>query len=155
MTPNIQFTKNFSLYELLESQQARRFSFTEQFEPPDSVIQNLEALCINVLQPIRNSINFPIHVSSGYRCPRANSSIGGAQYSQHITGNAADISCLLLGNENLLKKIATMNFPFDQVINEFNYAWVHVSYNPARNRKQILEAYKDEQYETKYRPISV
>jgi len=35
------------------------------------------------------------------------------------------------------------NLEFDQLINEFNYAWVHVSYNAGKNRKQILDALKD------------
>jgi hypothetical protein len=32
---------------------------------------------------------------------------------------------------------------FDQLINEFNYSWVHVSYNQGKNRKQVLNANKD------------
>jgi hypothetical protein len=31
---------------------------------------------------------------------------------------------------------------FDQLINEFNYSWIHVSYNQGKNRKQILDAFK-------------
>jgi hypothetical protein len=31
---------------------------------------------------------------------------------------------------------------FDQLINEFNYGWVHVSYNAGKNRMQVLDALK-------------
>jgi zinc D-Ala-D-Ala carboxypeptidase len=153
MITNIQFTKNFSLHELLTSQEATRSSITEQFEPDQAVINNLQALCVNILQPLRDAIKVPIQISSGYRCPRVNTKIGGATSSQHVTGNAADIQCAKLGNEALLKKIRQLNLPFDQMINEFNYAWVHVSFDTARNRKQILEAYKDANNKTAYRNI--
>ena len=155
MPDNIQFTKNFSLDELLESQQARRLSIDEQFDPSDAVLKNLEALCKNILQPLRDTIKMPLSVSSGYRCPRLNTMIGGASRSQHLSGHAADIQCFQLGNEGLLKKISTMKLPFDQMINEFNYAWVHISYDPSRNRKEILEAYKNNKFETKYRKINI
>lgn len=155
MRANIQFTKNFSLYELLASQTATRANISEQFNPPDAVVNNLNALCVNILQPLRDAIRMPLQISSGYRCARLNSSIGGATGSQHLTGNAVDIQCFKLGNEKLLKKIKELNLPFDQMINEFNYAWVHVSYDARRNRKQILEAYKSANNKTVYRPIAI
>jgi adenine-specific DNA methylase len=35
------------------------------------------------------------------------------------------------------------NLNFDQLINEFDYSWVHVSYNSnGKQRKQILNAVK-------------
>lgn len=155
MINDIQFTKNFSLYELIESQQARRFSFDEQFNPPESVIRNLESLCKNILQPLRDAINTSITISSGYRCLRVNTSIGGAGNSQHLTGHAADIQCFKTGNELLLKKIATLELPFDQLINEFSYAWVHVSYDKNRMRRQILEATKNPNHKTIYKPMTL
>lgn len=153
MRANIQLSKNFSLYELLVSQEATRLNMSEQFNPPDAVVNNLKALCVNILQPLREAIRIPLQISSGYRCPALNTRIGGATNSQHVTGNAADIQCFKIGNEKLLKKIKELNLPFDQMINEFNYAWVHVSFDPARNRRQILEAYKDAQNKTAYRPL--
>lgn len=155
MTPNIQFTKNFSLHELISSQAATRLNISQQFNPPESVIKNLEALCVNVLQPLRDAIRQPLQISSGYRCPEVNKSIGGATNSQHLTGQAADIQCFALGNEKLFKKIVSLQLPFDQMINEFNYAWVHVSYNADRNRMAMLEAFKNENNQTQYRTLTV
>ncbi len=119
---------------------AARLSFDEQYEPSENVISNLEALCENVLQPLRDPLNYPLHVISGYRCPRVNSTIGGASKSQHLTGHAADINDFTNGNEFLLKRIIELKLPFDQVINEFGFRWVHISYDPAKNRRQVLEA---------------
>ncbi len=39
------------------------------------------------------------------------------------------------------------------MINEFDYSWIHISYNPKKNRKQVLEAYKDDNNKTKYREV--
>jgi hypothetical protein len=148
MTENIQFTKNFSLYELLLTSH-RRFD-EEQYNPPAEVIENLRALCVNVLQPLRDALNSPVNLNSGYRCPSLNQAIGGARNSQHMTGHAADIIDLNNGNENLFKKIKQLNLPFDQMIDEFDFRWVHVSYDPVRNRRQILQAVKNGRGQTVY-----
>jgi hypothetical protein len=155
MTPNKKLSKNFSLYELLVSETAARFSFDEQYEPSEKVISNLDALCKNILQPLRDSLKTPLHVNSGYRCPRVNTAIGGATKSQHLTGHAADINDFTNGNEFLLKRIVELKLPFDQVINEFNFRWIHISYDADKNRRQILEAVKDKNHKTVYRPMTV
>lgn len=155
MIPNRQLSKNFSIRELIVSETAARFNFTEQYEPPTAVIKNLEQLCIKILQPLRESLKYPIHVNSGYRCPRTNASIGGASKSQHLTGHAADIEDFKNGNEYLLRKIVELKLPFDQIINEFGYKWVHVSFDPKRNRRQVLEAVKNAQHKTVYRPLKI
>jgi len=148
MTNNIQFTKNFSLFELLVTSQ-RQFD-DEQYNPPPEVIENLRALCVNVLQPLRDALGTPIKINSGYRCPSVNKAIGGATNSQHMTGQAADIIDLTNGNEYLFKKIKELKLPFDQMIDEFGFRWVHVSYDPKRNRREILQARKDAKGKTIY-----
>jgi hypothetical protein len=148
MTPNIQFTPNFSLQELLLTSN-RKFD-NEQYNPPAEIIENLRALCVNVLQPLRDALGTPVNLNSGYRCPSLNRAIGGAKNSQHMSGQAADIVDFTNGNEYLFKKIKELNLPFDQMIDEFNFRWVHVSYDPSRNRRQILQAQKDANGRTIY-----
>ena len=155
MIPNRTLTKNFSLHEMLVSQTAARFGFNEQFDPSDKVVENLDALCKNILQPLRDAIKTPVHVNSGYRCLRVNTSIGGASKSQHLTGHAADIEDFKNGNEFIMRRIVEMGLPFDQIINEFNFQWVHVSFDPNRERRQILEAVKDKNFKTVYRTIQL
>lgn len=51
-----------------------------------------------VLEGLRALVGRPIHITSGYRCPRHNAAVGGVSPSEH-TGddditNAADIACL-------------------------------------------------------------
>ena len=44
------------------------------------------------LQPIRDQYG-PIHIWSGFRCPKQNMRVKGATFSQHLVGLAADIVC--------------------------------------------------------------
>ena len=139
MASNIQLSPSFNLLEMITSQQATRFAINEQFDPPQDVIENLHNLCINILQPLRDRLGKPVRISSGYRCPRLNKMIGGVSNSQHLTGHAADIQNFEIGNEQLFKAIIDMKLPFDQIINEFNFSWVHVSFDANRTRGQILK----------------
>ena len=41
-------------------------------------------------------------------------------------------------NKKLYDLIISLNLPFDQLINEHNFDWVHVSYSP-KHRKQPLK----------------
>lgn len=136
-------SKNFYLDEMLASQSAVRLGFDEQFSPDQAVIDNLRALCQNVLQPLRDGLQRAILTSSGYRCPRVNQAIGGAKTSQHLFGMAADINVGHLTTEQLYQRIKNSGLVFDQLIQEFD-RWVHVSYNPnvSANRRQCLRAVK-------------
>lgn len=46
---------------------------------------------VNVLQKIRTHFGKPVYINSAYRTEVHNKKIGGAQYSQHKYGTAADI----------------------------------------------------------------
>ena len=45
---------------------------------------------IDALEHIRWVFGQPVHIVSGTRCPSHNAKVGGAQYSKHLTGEAAD-----------------------------------------------------------------
>jgi hypothetical protein len=86
----------------------------------------------------------PIHISSGYRSIELNKCIGGSLTSQHCTGEAIDIdmdgSPSGVTNKMVFDYIKD-NLVYDQIINEFDYSWVHVSYAAnGKNRKQALDA---------------
>jgi len=106
----------------------------------DSVRRNLSILTDEVLDPARRAFGKPIKVNSGYRSKALNEAIGGSATSQHLTGCAADLDG---GDRNdnrrLAKLIVELGLPFDQLIDEKNYAWVHVSHNPGGpQRGEIL-----------------
>lgn len=102
--------------------------------------ENLRALVENVLDPLRLFYGKPLHVSSGFRNPAVNKAVGGVSNSQHVRGEAADIDTgNRLENQRLARLIVQLNLPFDQLIDEANYAWVHISHKrDGINRGQIL-----------------
>lgn len=57
---------------------------------PNDVKRNVEKLANN-LQIVRDILDEPIRVNSGYRCKSYNKDIGGVSNSQHILGNASDL----------------------------------------------------------------
>lgn len=128
--------KYFSIKELTKSSKADQLNIDNI--PTKEAEENLIKLVENILDPLREAWGRPIKVNSGYRGSELNKAVGGAKTSQHCTGQAADIS---VGNPSENKKlfnlIQELNLPYDQLIDEYNYSWVHVSYGP-RNRRQIL-----------------
>ena len=67
-------TENFTLEELTKSSSAnsREDLLKKQQNPPQQVVDNLKLLCKNVLQPLRDTLNYPITITSGYRCEEVN-----------------------------------------------------------------------------------
>ena len=130
--------KYFTLNELIKSDAARRSKINNT--PNKQEENNLIALVENILDPLREAYGKPIIVTSGFRCERLNKLVNGSKTSQHRYGQAADIRTVedtVEENKKLFDLIQELNLPFDQLIDEYNFDWVHVSYSP-RNRKQIL-----------------
>jgi zinc D-Ala-D-Ala carboxypeptidase len=146
-------SKNFSLNEFTKSVSATRNGIDNS--PTPEHIRNMQLLAKHVLQPLRDALRQSIRVSSGYRSESLNKLIGGSKRSQHCKGQAADIQFKVDGvmnNKIIWNKIIELGLPFDQMINEFNYSWIHISYNKEHNRKSLLEAYR-ESGKTKYKYI--
>ena len=130
--------KYFTINELTKSSTAQRLHIDNN--PTQEVKDNLNALIDNVLDPLRELYGKPIIVNSGYRGTKLNKAIGGAKNSQHLVGQASDIRTVQNtkeSNKELFELIKNSKLPFDQLINEYDYNWVHVSYSP-RNRRQVL-----------------
>lgn len=128
----------FSLEEMTLSEWAIRHGYENA--PADVAIANLEALCSTVLDPLRSHVAKPVHVLSGYRSPVVNVGVGGARTSQHVHGEAADISVSGMGVRQLVELIRSLGLPYDQLIDEFG-RWVHVSHKRfGPQRGQVMEA---------------
>ena len=141
----MKLTANFSLEELTKSETALRFDLDN--EANDEQLANLVALCECVLQPVRDHFGKGVKVNSGLRTPEVNAKVGGSKTSDHCRGQAADVEIPGVANADLAQWIVD-NLSFRQVILEFytpgipDSGWVHVSYNPGDNKKQVLTATK-------------
>ena len=128
--------KYFTIEELCKSDIAKKKRINNV--PNSEIINNLEQLIINILDPLREEYGNPIIINSGYRCPELNKAVGGSKTSHHMLGYAADITA---GNPSknkiLFELIQKLDLPFDQLIDEKKFSWVHVSYT-SEPRKQIL-----------------
>ena len=130
----MKITKNFTLAELTKT--------TTEIEnvPNRQQISALIMLCGKVLQPARNLYGEAIHVSSGFRSLAVNQAVGGARNSQHQLGEAADITTYSRTGNKKLFEIIRDHLNFDQLINERDYSWIHVSYRlVGENRKEVLK----------------
>lgn len=128
--------KYFTIKELSKSSTATQKGIDNT--PNSEIVNNLKQLVEFILDPLRERYGKPITVNGGYRCPALNKAVGGSKTSQHMTGLAADITVGSPSkNKVLFNLIIDMNLPYDQLIDEKNFRWIHVSYskNP---RKQIL-----------------
>ena len=104
---------------------------------PNSVeIANLKSLVTNILDPLRKEFGMPIKVNSGYRSQAVNKAVGGAASSQHVKGQAADITS---SDNKKLFELIRAKFKFTQLINEKNLSWIHVSYDSANLKNQVLK----------------
>jgi zinc D-Ala-D-Ala carboxypeptidase len=139
----MKLSANFSLNELTKSDTAIRHDIDNT--PSMQVIENLQDLVDNVLQPLREKFG-PIVVTSGYRSPAVNKAIGGSPTSDHCLGYAADFEASIDNRELAIYIRDTMSFK--QLILEFyrdgvpDSGWVHCSFQKDANKGQVLTAKK-------------
>lgn len=128
----MRLSENFTLKELTKTSSGIPNLIT------DLEIERLRLLCQKVLQPLRDEFGSAIIVNSGYRSPAVNKAVGGVPTSQHVRGEAADITAgSKERNKRLFEILKTIEV--DQTIDEKNYSWIHVSYTICRkNRNQFL-----------------
>ena len=77
----MQLTKNFTLDE---------FKCKDGSQVPSELLDNVRELANN-LQIIRDKLNKPIKITSGYRSKNHNAKVKGKPKSQHLLAKAADI----------------------------------------------------------------
>lgn len=145
----------FTIEELEHSDTATKYKIdnTSNGETRTNLIKLIEML----LDPIRTKWGKPIKVNSGYRCSKLNRMVGGVSTSQHVLGEAADIT---VGsseeNRKLFEMIISMNILFDQLILEDGGKWIHISLKwrtVSKNRREVLLGVrnsKGKMYYTKY-----
>lgn len=137
--------KHFKITEFANSNEAKRLGIDNT--PDGSAISKIELLVREVLDPARELLGKPIIITSGFRSEKLNKAIGGSNSSQHMTGEAADMTCY---NNLYLYELIKNNLLYDQLIYETSdikkdgrvigkKEWVHCSYRHKGNRKQAFK----------------
>ena len=127
---------NFKISEFIKSAVAVKNNINNY--PTLEALDNILNLIVHCIQPVRNIINKPIIITSGYRCEKLNTLVKGKSNSQHKLGQAADFIIKDMKVDDIINIIKNSNIVLDQLINEYG-KWVHISYNKNHNRKQILK----------------
>ena len=154
---NNQFlSPHFCLSEFTESPTARKHGIANV--PPPEAIENLKRLCADTLEPLRDALQLPVVITSGYRTKALNDLLAhSSERSQHMEGQAADFYVGPAGfkfqdsgfkskpsrRELLIKAFREIlqnpKIDFDQVI--LYPSFIHVSnVSKERNRHGILKA---------------
>jgi zinc D-Ala-D-Ala carboxypeptidase len=124
-------SEHFTLEELCFSEIATRLGIDNN--PDSETVNNLTRLCEHTLEPLRQLLDKPLTVSSGYRCIELNRLLKSRDDSQHVLGQAVDCTVKGITVEELFR-FAAKNVPFDQAIQEMDQ-WLHISYRvPCRGQ---------------------
>lgn len=131
----------FTFFELEYSEAA--ISAGVKNAPNPDQERNLRLLVEFVLDPAREMLGLPIIVTSGFRTPKVNALVGGVKKSQHMLGEAADITAGSKANNMALFDHILAQGNFDQLIEYNHYEFLHVSYALNKtNRKEVLHKTK-------------
>jgi len=129
--PDRYLSPHFKLSEMLNTQIGRKNGLAN--DPTPEIEANLERLCKEALEPIRELCG-AIKVNSGYRSDAVNKAVGGSTTSAHSYGLAADLHPLKVTWKQLMDKTIASGLKLDQII--FEHTWVHVGLLHPKNKKQ-------------------
>jgi len=131
-------SKHITLQEATESATALRMGIKNT--PNEVELEAMKYVAENLFEPIREWYDKPIKINSFYRCLALNKAVKGSVTSGHVLGNSIDISGgNKVENKKIFDFIKTSGLDFDQVINEYDYTWIHISLKKTGNRKQVLK----------------
>ena len=90
---------------------------------------------VSILDILRNEVKKPVIINSGYRTPERNKAVGGAKYSYHMRGMAADIRINGMNAKEIANKLNKI-VPDECGIIVYN-TWVHLDTRTKKYRKGV------------------
>lgn len=134
-----QLSKNFFLSEFIDSDMATRRGIPNL--PSDIALGNIRQQLAPGMQRIRDLLQTPVVISSGYRSIALNNAVGGSPKSQHVLGQAADFTAPGFGTpKDIAIAIRESWLRFDQLI--WEGTWVHVSFSEHPRREVLTATFK-------------
>ena len=136
--------KYFELSEFVRSDTAKKKNIDNT--PTFEIVEHLDELVDEFLDPLRAAYGMPIKISSGYRCPALNKAVGGAATSVHMIGYAADMQVggsFTKFRDFVVEWVKKSGVKFDQLLLEKNTKtgakWIHIGLknNSGQQRGQI------------------
>lgn len=124
------FPRNFSLKELTATQTG--------IDNTPSITQTIHLIHLAIhLQVVRNIVNQPLVITSGFRSYEVNKAVGGSSTSSHLDGLAADIAVTKELAQRIIEVFNAYELPYDQLIYYPHKNILHVGLGLQR-REQIL-----------------
>jgi len=132
-------SKYVSLKEATRSTIAARYNIDNT--PGEEELQNMIMVATKCFDPLREHFGKPIYISSFYRSPKVNHLAGGSDTSHHMRGMAIDIDGDVYGSPSNAEIFEWLknNVKFTQLIQEYNFSWVHISYDPSNLKQEVKE----------------
>lgn len=95
----------------------------------------IDSYLVSILDILRNEVGKPVIINSGYRTPERNKAVGGAKYSYHMRGMAADIRINGMAAKEIANKLNKI-IPYGCGIIVYEN-WVHIDTRTSKYRKGV------------------
>jgi hypothetical protein len=130
-------SSHISFKEATQSPTALRYNINNT--PDEATLKRMSLIANKCFEPLREWYGKPIKINSFYRCPELNTKVGGSKTSEHVLGQAIDLDTDSVEENKKLFDWCKKNLQFNQLIWEYDGAWIHISYKESGNKNQILE----------------
>jgi hypothetical protein len=139
---NMELTTKIGKYltykEVIKSQLAVKYGLNNI--PSKDQLSNIEDIITNIYDPLCDYFKYKVPFNSFFRSNLVNTLAGGSKSSQHLANKGAAIDLDDPEDNILIFNYIKENLKFDQLINEMDYTWIHVSFLFIENRNQVLES---------------
>lgn len=129
-------SKHITYKEATFSATATRLKLSN--DPTEQHLKAMKLVAEKCFEPLREWYGKPLRINSFYRGNALNKAVKGSKTSQHCKGEAIDIDAGSIDENEKIYNWIKENLDFTQLINEYNFSWVHVSYDPKNLKKQCL-----------------
>lgn len=129
-------SKHISYKEATFSATATRLKLSN--DPTEQHLKAMKLVAEKCFEPLREWYGEPLRINSFYRGNALNKAVKGSKTSQHCKGEAIDIDAGNIEENEKIHNWMKENLDFTQLINEYNFSWVHISYDPKNLKKQCL-----------------